>query len=520
MIKIYLNEFLPQIEPIMEKKILFLRASTGWKDPSPPMAFAYLGRIAKEEGFEVLIENLNAQYNTKNTGDIIELIKKEKPLVVGISIFTNYARDSYELMKKIKPYCNLLIAGGPHITIYPEEAIEQGADVSFVGEAEATFANFLKAIVSKKKLSKIKGIVYKEKGKIKKNTLAEPIDLDKLPFPDKEVFRKSDYIKIKEEINNFGGILSSRGCPGRCTYCFHSLFGRCFRYRSAENIFKEIKYLNEKYGINHINFIDDAFTINKKRLIELCEMLIEAKLPLEWVCATRIDFLDREIIFKMSKAGCVMISLGVESCIPETLIKMGKTTNPEWYIKQSEDVLKWCYEAKIRAGVNILTGFPWDKAEDIRKIQRYVKKISKYVTQDFCGGVLQPMPATEVYEKYAKEYGFEKWWLHKKDIFPDNYHPFFMLYYHPFWEQLNNNFFDLGKDVFNEIDRLYKMMGQWNLKIISKRRFKNRVINFGVYHGLLMLSKMSLFLYNVSPKLEKKIMTSIANYSYRFKYKH
>lgn len=248
-------------------------------------------------------------------------------------------------------------------------------------------------------------------------------------------------------------------------------------------------------------------------------MLIKSKLPIEWVCATRIDFLDRDIIFLMKKAGCVMISLGIESCIPETLIKMGKTTNPEWYIKQSENVLKWCYGAKIRAGINILTGFPWDTAEDIKKIQRYVKKISRYVTQDFCGGVLQPMPSTEVYEKYAKEYGFEKWWLNKKRIFEKKHHPFFMLYYHPFWEQLNNNFFNLDKEVFDEIDKLYKMMGQWNLKIISKRRFKNPIVNTGIYQGLLMLSKMSLMLYGVSPELEEQVMNSLAEYSYKFKYK-
>jgi radical SAM superfamily enzyme YgiQ (UPF0313 family) len=502
----------------MDKKILFLRAGTAWKDPSPPMAFAYLGKIAKDAGFEVFVENLNAQYNTKTVEDVIRLIKKENP-IVGISIFTNYSRDSYELIRKIRPYCKIIIAGGPHVTIYPEEAIKQGADISVVGEAEGMFKSLLDAIVSGKKLNNVKGIIYKEKEKIKKNPLAKPIDLEKLPLPDKDIFRKEDYMKTKEEINNFGGILSSRGCPGRCTYCFHSLFGRNFRYRSAESVFKEIKLLHEKYGITHINFIDDAFTINKKRLMDLCDMLIKARMPLEWVCATRIDFLDKEIIFKMKEAGCVMVSLGIEGCIPETLIKMGKTTNPEWYIKQSENVLKWCYEAKIRAGINILTGFPWDNAEDIKRIQRYVRKISRYVTQDFCGGILQPMPATEIYEKYAKEYGFENWWLNKKRIFEKNYHPFFMLYYHPFFEQLNNNFFNLNKDIFYEIDKLYKMMGQWNLKIISRRRFKNSLISAIVYQGLLTLSKMSLMLYGISPELEEKMMTPIADYSYRFKYK-
>ncbi len=503
----------------MERKVLFLRAETGWKDPSPPMAFAYLGKIAKDAGFEVLVENLNAQYNQKNIGDIIELIKKENP-IVGISIFTNYAVDSYDLIKKIRPYCKTIIAGGPHVTIYPEETIEQGADIAVVGEAEAMFANLLNAIALGKKLDKVKGIVYKDKNKIKKNPAAEQVNIDKLPSPDKDIFRKEDYVKIKDEINNFGGILTSRGCPGRCTYCYHALFGKCFRYRPAKNVFDEVLELYKKYGVTHINFIDDAFTVNKNRLIELCDMLAEAKLPIEWVCATRIDFLDEEMISKMKKAGCVMISLGVESLIPSSLIKMKKTSNAEWYIQRTKDILIWCKKAKIRIGVNILTGFPWNSTEEIKELNKRIKRIRKYVTQGFCGGVLQPMPNTEDYDNYAKEYGFEKWWMNKKDFFIKNHHPFFMLFYHVFWEQLQNNFYKLDKKVFREIDQLYKMMGKWNLKIISKRRFRNSFVSFGVYQGLLLLSKLSLFLYNISPSLEKSLMSPIANYSYRFKYKH
>lgn len=502
-----------------DKKILFLRASSGWKDPSPPMAFSYLGKIAKDDGFKVFVENLNAQYANKTIKDIIELIKKEKPSVVGISIFTNYVKDSYDLIKKIKPYCSIIIAGGPHVTIHPEEVLEKGVDVAVLGEAEASFAQLLKALVSKKSLQGVRGIAYKDNDKIIKTEPALPVDIDGLPIPDKEVHRKSDYIKIKEEINNFGGILSSRGCPGRCTYCYHSLFGRGFRYRSAKNVFKEVLYLYKKYGITHINFIDDAFTINRKRLLELCNILIKAKLPVEWVCATRIDFLDKEIIFKMKKAGCVMISLGVESCIPSTLVKIKKTTNPDWYIKHSEDILKWCYVAGIRVGVNILTGFPWDTAEDIKKIKDYVKSIRKYVTQDFCGGILQPMPNTEIYEQYAKEYGFEKWWLYKKPVFKESYHPFFMLYYHPFWEQLQNNFFNLDKKVFREIGKLYKTMGRWNLKIIVKRRFSNPLVRLVFYSGLVALSKFSLFLYGISPKFERLLMEPLQTFSYKFKYK-
>jgi anaerobic magnesium-protoporphyrin IX monomethyl ester cyclase len=504
----------------MEKKILFLRARSGWRDPSPPLAFAYLGKIAKDNGWEVYIENLNALYNDKSIDEIIEFIKKENP-IVGINIFTNYSRDSYSLLKKIRPYCKKIIAGGPHVTIYPEEAIEMGADIAAVGESESYFADLLKAVYEEKDLNKVRGIVYKnKKGELVRTKEPIPLNLDSLPLPDKDLFRKEDYVKTAKEINNFGGILTSRGCPGRCTYCYHSLFGRVFRYRSAKSVFEEVLYLHKKYGITHIHFIDDAFTVNQKRLIELCDLFINAKLPIEWICATRIDFLDKEIIMKMKEAGCVMISLGIESYIPEALIKMKKTANPQWYIQHADNILKWCWEAKIRAGVNILTGFPWNTPESIRIMEKHINRIKKYVTQGFCGGVLQPMPNTEDYDKYAKEYGFEKWWITKKPVFNEDYHPFFMMYYHVFWEQLQNNFFHLDKSVFDEIDRLYRMMGQWNLKIISQRRFKNKALAFIVYQGLLFISRFSLALYNISPKLEKSIMKPIGDYSYRFKYKN
>ncbi len=503
----------------MDKKILFLKAGSGWKDPCPPLAFAYLGKIAKDNGFKVLVENLNAQYNKKTVEDVIKLIKKEKPGIVGLSIFTNYAKDSYELIREIRSCCNIIIAGGPHVTIYPEEVLENGADIAVLGEAEYSFADLLKTISSKRDLSKVKGIAYKEKDKIKITKTPELVDLDKLPIPDKDIFRKRDYVKIKDEINNFGGILSSRGCPGRCIYCYHSLFGRCFRYRSAKNVFKEVLYLNKKYGINHIHFVDDAFTVNRERLIELCDLFIKAKLPIEWVCATRIDFLDKEVIFKMKKAGCVMISLGVESCIPSTLIKMKKTNNPKWYIEHTNKVLDWCYKAGIRAGVNILTGFPWDRVEDIKKLQEYVKKIRKYVTQGFLGGILQPMPNTEIYEQYAKQYKFEKWWLYKKLIFKEDYHPFFMTYYYIFWEQLQNNFFNLDKKVFNEIDKLYKIMGKWNLKVLVKRRFENPLVAYLLYSGFLFLSNLSLVTFKISRKLEKRLMQPINIFSYKFRYR-
>jgi magnesium-protoporphyrin IX monomethyl ester (oxidative) cyclase len=509
-----------------ENKILFLKARTGLDDPSPPLSFGYLGGIAKEKGFRVLVENLNAQYNNFSNEDIVELIKKETPDIVGIHIFTNASRDSYKLLKIIKPRCKMIIAGGPHATAFPEEILEKGVDVAFVGEADVSFGKFLDAILLKKSLKGVKGIVYKEKGKIVKTKPADQItNLDQLPPQDKTVHRKSDYAKIKDEINNFGQILSTRGCPGKCTYCF-SLFNKCYRYRSAKKVFDEIVQLKADYGVDFINFIDDAFTINKKRLDELCDLFISSKLNLKWSCGTRVDFLDKEMIFKMKKAGCEMITLGIESCLPETLkgmnkvIGMNEITTPELYVKRADEILQWCYEEKIRVGVNILTGFPWETAEDMKYMQEYINRIKQKVTQGFYGGILQPQPGTSMYEKYAKEYGFEKWWVDKKPLFVDtSYRPFFMAYYHQYWDHLHNNFFNFNKKMFKEIDRLYRLMGKWNVYIFTKRRFGKNFLSYGIYLGVLFLSKFSYLLFKVSPKIERTLMERVKKFSYRFKFR-
>jgi anaerobic magnesium-protoporphyrin IX monomethyl ester cyclase len=502
-----------------KKKILFLKARTGMDDPSPPMAFSFLASIAEEEGFDVLVENLNAQYNEKTNRDIAELIKREKPEIVGVHIFTNAARYSYELIKEIRPFSKLILAGGPHPTACAEEVLERGVDIAFIGETEISFRKFLKAFNSKNKFKNVKGIVYKENGRIIKTKLEKMIyDLDKIPMPDKNVNRQSDYVKIKDEINNFGQILSTRGCPGRCTYCF-SLFEKCFRVISAEKVFEEIKFLHEKFGINFINFIDDAFTVNKKRVYDICDLLIKSKMPIKWSCGTRVDFLDKDMLIKMKDAGCKMITFGIESAIPKTLLGMKKTANPEWYVNQADKLLKWCYELGIRVGVNILAGFPWENAEDMKFMQKYVHRIKKYVTQGFYGGILQPQPETEMYKTYAKEYGFEKWWVNKKPLFKDDYRPFFMAYYHVFWDHLHNNFFKFNKEYFSEIDKLYKIMGKWNLYILTKRRFKNLLVVQSIYQGLFVLSNFSILLYGLSPNLERGLMERIKKFSYRFKFR-
>lgn len=503
----------------MTKTILFLKAKTGMDDPSPPLAFGILSQIAQEKGYKVQVENLNAPYTKKTNQDIVNWIKKHNPDIIGVHIFTNYARHSYKLIEQIKPYSKLIIVGGPHPTGCPDETLNKGADIAVIGEAEISFKKLLKALEEKKDLSTVKGIAFKKNGKVIQTEPEEMVrDLDQISDMNRWIHRKSDYMSVPEEINNFAQFLSTRGCPGRCTYCF-TLFNKCFRFMSAQRVFDEIKELHTKHGITHVTFIDDAFSANKKRLTEFCDLLITSKMPITWACSTRVDFLTRENIYKMKEAGCQLISLGIESALRNTLLNTRKTTNPSQYRQQAENILKWGKEAELRIAVNILTGFPWETAEDMKKMQRYVNKIKHNVTQGFYGGILQPQPATEIYNQYAKQYGFEEWWLKKDPLFKSEYHPFFMAYYHQYWDHLHNNFFKISKKHFKELDKLYRTMGRWNLYVFTKRTFKNPLVVEIMFRGVLYTSMVSMLLFNISPKLEKVLMGNLAKLGYRFRYK-
>ncbi len=175
-------------------------------------------------------------------------------------------------------------------------------------------AEIVKAFNGEGELRAIPGIVYRERNPVFTSERDLASDIDKILFPARDLFPNRDYISHWEK--KFGRatttVFTTRGCPFSCEFCSNAVFGVSYRERSPENVVDEVEQVLS-LGYNHVHFADDVFTLNKARVIRICEEIRLRKLNLTWECLGRADSVDGEVAAAMKAAGCTRIFFGVES---------------------------------------------------------------------------------------------------------------------------------------------------------------------------------------------------------------
>jgi len=360
----------------------------------PPMGLLYIASYAmKAHGERFKIEILDTQVERMDYKKIKKFLEEKKPDIIGISCMTFLLIDALKvarLAKETNPRTHVVF-GGTHPTIYPVEMLSQPEiDSIVIGEGEITFAELLDALFMKKFPSGINGVGYKENGKILLNPRREFIrDLDSLPFPDR------DLLPFKKYYNLLGGskeimtsLLTSRGCPHKCIFCT-SKDGRLCRRRSPENTVQEIEECVAK-GITDFDIIDDTFTIHRKRVIAIADLIIQRGLKITMDLRARVDQVDQEILDKLAQAGCNRIRFGVESGSPEVLraLKKGIT------VEQVRRAFKMAKKAGIVTFAYFMMGSPGEKKKEIIKSIKLAKEIDPDFAQFL---ITTPFPATELY---------------------------------------------------------------------------------------------------------------------------
>ncbi|MBU3934965.1 B12-binding domain-containing radical SAM protein, partial [Patescibacteria group bacterium] len=258
-----------------------------WKSVSacmPPFGLALLAALVREKGFSVSFLDCNALQ--LGLDKIEEKLPKEPPLFIGITATTvliDNALTLAKIAKKKYPKTKIII-GGVHATVNPQEVLNhQEVDYVVMGEGEYSLLELLSGWTPEE----IKGIGFKENERIIINSLRETIpDINIFPPMPHDLLPMNRYypaLGSYQRIPSFG-MITSRGCPGRCTYCKGNLLGEKIRFISAEKIFKEIVFLQKNYGIKDITFYDDTFTANKQRVKDFCQLILENKLNLTWCC--------------------------------------------------------------------------------------------------------------------------------------------------------------------------------------------------------------------------------------------
>jgi len=375
----------------------------------PPLGLASIAAYLEERGkkadiLDCFASPLTAERHLKTYLQMI------RPAWIGFSCTTSSFLDGVRLAslaKEIQPGIRTF-CGGPHVSALREKLLADypAFDYLVVGEGEETVFQLME---EPENARNIPGLVFwNAAGEAEFSGFREPgIELDSLPFPAYEKltgFPKTYRLPIfnyPKAPNT--SCISSRGCPYTCSYCDRSVFRRTFRYNSATYLYRHLEYLKTRFGIRHVNFYDDQFTFNRERVEELCQMLISTPLEMTFNCAVRAEHVDGEILEKMKKAGCWMISLGIESGDAELLSRHRQKVDLDFMAEQVNLIKK----TGIRVKGLFMVGLPGETTSSLKRSITYLKSLP---IDELNVAKFTPFPGSPLYEKIHDFGSFTENW--------------------------------------------------------------------------------------------------------------
>ena len=361
-----------------------------------PLGLLYLAAVLEEAGFDVDV--IDFQSVPEGWDEIATRLRRRPYDFYGISATTAIIKNGYRIADIIKscwPQA-MIVFGGVHPTALPEEAMARES-IDFVVRGEGEYA--MLELVRGTAPEGIEGITYRgDEGVCHVGDDCIVSDLDGLPPP---AFHKVDLSRYRPAVGAYlrtpaMNMMSSRGCPGRCTFC-NSANVR-LRKRSAQKIFDEMQMLSRDYGIREISFYDDTFTALPQKVMQLCELLIEAKLDMTWSCFGRVDTVKAKMLQMMKAAGCHQVMYGIESGNAEILRRIRKPIDPGLAVRAVE----MTKAARIITRCTFMLGNPGETEETIEETIRFAIALEPDIA---LFNVTTPYPGTEMF-LWAKEKGY------------------------------------------------------------------------------------------------------------------
>lgn len=365
-----------------------------------PIYLAYTVAVLEEAGFDVAF--VDAIMDELDVAGFAERVNQVAPQLLVMECSTpsiRYDLQSAEAVKKALPGCYIALVGS-HGSVFHEDILRENPSVDAVvrGEFEITVRELAKAIATGADWSNVEGLSYRSGDEVRVNSDRPVIEnLDDLPFPARHIVRGGGYRAAIFTGDHTTALVSSRGCPSRCTFCVwpNTLYGHRFRARSATNVVDEIEQCVRSFGVDEIYFDDDTFTIDRQRVLDICHMIIERGLRVSWIIQARVDTVDREMLQALKAAGCHYILFGIESGSPEMLRVMKKGIT----LDKARQAIQLCREVGIKTQAFFLFGIPGETPETIDQTIKFAKELGASTTQF---AVAIPQPGSPLYDECAR----------------------------------------------------------------------------------------------------------------------
>ncbi|HLD10998.1 MAG TPA: radical SAM protein [Candidatus Nanoarchaeia archaeon] len=364
----------------------------------PQLGFLYMAATLKDKAkisiFDQSVEGFIFE----------ELLDRLKNFdIVGFYVADILSEKIKRYTKKIKENLNILIVVGGPGTFQNPSYLENGCDIVCYGEGELTIQEILEYSEGKRNLEEVKGIYYKKNEVVKNPPQDLILELDSLPMPDRSKIKMNDYHDyfIFTMRKPYTTMITSRGCPYRCTYCVsHKIWGSKLRIRSVDNVLTEVDEVVKKYGVKYIAFQDDVFGLNEEWLKEFCNKLIERDYDLHWMCILHPFSLKsnrKEGFAMLKKAGCDVLTFGLQSAHPEILSNIRRDKNEA---KELQETIKFTNKLGLITAVTFIFGLPGDTKETIKYTMNYATKLQPTLVNFYN---LSKLRGSEIEENYKEK---------------------------------------------------------------------------------------------------------------------
>jgi radical SAM superfamily enzyme YgiQ (UPF0313 family) len=400
-------------------------ASSGsWNSTlTPPLGLAYLAAMLQDNGTEVAVLDAIAEgadqyieengylYRGLTVDETLDRIAPETD-VIGVScMFTQDWPWMRELMRAIRgrfPRA-VIVAGGEHVTALPEFCLRDCPELDFcvLGEGEETLVELVNQLDDPEKLRDVHGLAFLHEGRYVQ-TCARPRirNVDDLPLPAWDLFPMEVYLSTRNAHGVFRGramgILATRGCPYKCTFCSNpGMYGNLWMPRSPASVLDEIELYMAKYQAQNIDFYDLTFILRKSWILEFCREIERRGLVFTWQLptGTRSEVIDREVSEALYRTGCRNICYAPESGSPETLQRIKKQVD----LTKLTSSIRAALAAGLNVKVNMVMGFPDDTRRDMCKSLVFAWKLALLGTHDLVFFLFSPYPGSTLFDQLRAE---------------------------------------------------------------------------------------------------------------------